>query len=92
MHAFANMSDVGPAGGFAAVFIVMFIGFAVVALGCAVWWLIMLIEAVRVPESQWLAADQSKLTHVLLMCLLGIVGTIVYMVTARPALRRVGPI
>jgi len=43
-----------------------------------------------VPDSNWAAADQNKLLYVLLMIFLGVIGTIVYVVVARPALRRAG--
>lgn len=55
-----------------------------------VWWLLCLIQAVKVPDSQWAAADQNKIVYVLLMVLLGLIGTIIYVIVARPALRRVG--
>ena len=55
-----------------------------------VWWVWCLIQAMRVPDSDWVAADQNKLIYILLMIFLGVVGTIVYAVVARPALRRAG--
>ena len=60
-------------------------------LALSLWWLVLLIEAVRIPDSQWDAAGQNKLLQIALMGILGVIGTIVYAVTARPELKRVGP-
>lgn len=49
-----------------------------------------LIEVVRVPAPRWDAAGQSQLVHILLMVFLGVIGTLVYWLTARPALKRSG--
>jgi len=56
-----------------------------------VWWLLVLIEALRVPAAQWERAGQSQLLYVLLMVFLGIIGTIAYAVVARPQLRAGAP-
>ncbi len=61
-----------------------------VLVGLFVLWLAVLVQALRVPDSTWEAADQSKLVYVLLMVLLGLLGTILYALVARPALRRAG--
>jgi len=61
---------------------------ALCAIG-GVFWLIILIDAVRTPDSVWALADQNKVVSVLLMVLLGLIGTFVYFVAARPALKRV---
>lgn len=71
------------------IFLLFVLGLGFVAL--SVWWLILLIEAVRIPDAQWAAAGQNKLLQIALMILLGVIGTIVYAVTARPELQRVGP-
>lgn len=70
-------------------FLVVFLVFAVVGLALFVWWLLVLIEAVRIPSTTWKAAGQEQLIHILLMVFLGIIGTIVYVVVARPKLRAV---
>lgn len=61
---------------------------AVVIIGLLlfVWWLIVLIEAIRVPADRWQASGQSQLVYVLLMVFLGILGTLLYVVIARPKL------
>lgn len=63
--------------------------FACVALAVFVWWLLMLIDALRTPSSVWESAEQNQLLYVLLMALVGVVGTIVYVAVARPRLRAV---
>lgn len=61
-----------------------------VLLGLVALWLGLLVQALRIPDSQWEKADQSKLVYVLLMAVLGLLGSIVYLLVARPALRRAG--
>ncbi|RZI83654.1 MAG: hypothetical protein EOO67_17195 [Microbacterium sp.] len=71
------------------ILLVLVLGLGFLAL--SVWWLVLLIEAVRFPDAQWDAAGQNKLLQIVLMLLLGIIGTVVYQFTARPELKRVGP-
>lgn len=78
----------GDAFGIAVVLGGLLIGLVVV--GLFVLWLAVLVQALRIPESTWEAADQSKLVYVLLMVLLGLLGTLLYWLVARPALRRAG--
>ncbi len=63
----------------------------VVGIAGFVWWLLVLIEALRTPKTQWDAAGQNQLLYVLVMVFLGIIGTIAYVVVARPQLRATGP-
>jgi len=63
---------------------------AVVAIALFLWWLLVLIEALRTPTSQWKAAGQNQIVYIVLMVLVGLVGTIVYIVVARPQLRSAG--
>jgi hypothetical protein len=65
--------------------------FGVVSVALFVWWLQVLIQALRVPDHDWTAAGQSKILWVLVMVLLGILGTILYVLIARPALGRTSP-
>jgi hypothetical protein len=64
----------------------------IVVVGAAVfvWWVLVLIEALRTPTSQWAAAGQNQIIYIALMVLLGIIGTIVYIAVARPQLRTAG--
>lgn len=61
-----------------------------VIVGLFALWVSVLVQALRIPDSQWEAADQSKVVYVLLMVLLGVLGTLLYWIVARPALRRSG--
>lgn len=61
-----------------------------VMLPLFIWWLWCLIQALRIPDSAWAAADQNKLLYVVLMIFLGVIGTIAYAAVARPALRSSG--
>lgn len=61
--------------------------FAAVAIAAFVWWLVVLIEALKTPSSQWSAAGQNQILWVVLMVLLGLLGTILYVLVARPPLR-----
>jgi hypothetical protein len=56
-------------------------------LALTVWWLVMLVQALRTPDSVWAAADQSKILYVLVMIFLGWLGALLYVVIARPRLR-----
>jgi hypothetical protein len=71
-------------------FMVVFAIVGLVVLAAFVWWVVGLVEAVRVPAPQWDAVGQSQLVHILLMVFLGVIGTLVYWLSARPALKRSG--
>lgn len=64
----------------------------VVVIGVAlfVWWVLVLIEALRTPSSLWEAAGQNQIVYIVLMALLGVIGTIAYVAVARPRLRDAG--
>lgn len=79
----ASNDGAGGIGAFVAVFLL-------IGLAAFVWWLLRLIEAARVPESGWREADQNKVVAILLMLLLGLLGTIVYSFAMRPSLKRAG--
>jgi hypothetical protein len=52
-------------------------------------WLVGLVDALRTPDGQWEAAGQSKILYVLLMVFLGLLGTVLYALIARAALKRI---
>ena len=60
-------------------------------LAAAGWWLSLLVEALRTPDSQWAAADQNKLVFVVVLVVVPLVGALVYVLVARPALRSATP-
>jgi hypothetical protein len=68
----------------AAVFVLVFF---VLMLAVFVWWLLMLVDALKMSDSTWAVAGESKLLYVLLMVFLGVIGTILYVAIARPKLR-----
>ena len=67
----------------------LFLIVAVVGIGLFVWWLACLIQALQYGDSAWAAADQNKWLYVALMVFLGIIGTLAFVLVARPELRRV---
>lgn len=69
--------------------LVLLVFFAAMVVGF-IWWLVVLIEALKIPDPVWTAAGQNKIVYVALMVLLGVVGSLVYVVVARPQLRAAG--
>ncbi len=65
---------------------------AIVGLAVAVWWLLMLIEALKIPAGQWEAAGQNQILYVVAMFLVGVLGTLLYVFIARPQLRAKGAV
>jgi len=65
--------------------------FGLIALALFVWWLVVLIQALQVPDPVWASAGQNKILWVLLMVFLGALGTILYVLIARPALSQASP-
>jgi hypothetical protein len=65
----------------------LFVLFLLAGAAAFVWWLVMLVEALRIPSSRWESAGENQLLYVLLMVFLGVLGTILYVVNPRPRLR-----
>ena len=63
------------------ILVVGLVGFAV--------WLWALIDALQRPDSDWRSADQSKIVWILVIVLVGIIGSLIYLVVARPRLNEV---
>ena len=57
-------------------------------LGAALW-LWSLVDALRANDQTWTAAGQNKLVWVVVIILLGALGTVLYLAIPRPALKRV---
>ena len=72
-----------PAGSIA-----VFAVFLILALVTTALWLLSLVDALRIEDARWARAGQSKLLWVLLIVLLGLLGSLLYLAMARPALRR----
>lgn len=53
-----------------------------------VWWLLMLVEALRIPTTTWEAHGQNQLIYVIAMIFLGVVGTLLYVLIPRKVLPR----
>jgi hypothetical protein len=62
--------------------------FVLVGLVFSALWIWSLVDALVIPDQRWIAAGQSKLLWVLLIVLLGLLGSLLYVVMPRPALRR----
>lgn len=69
-----------------AIVAVLFLGLGVAAFG---WWLLLLIDLLQIPESDWEAAGQNKIVWLLVMVLLGFLGAIIYATLCRPGLNEV---
>lgn len=74
-----------PAGAFAIVFGIFFL----FAIAATVVWVWSIVDAVRFTDQQYDAAGQNKIVWVLILVLLGLLGTIIYAVVARPSLKSV---
>lgn len=68
-------------------FLLVFFGIVVAVF---IWWLVVLLEALKIPDQVWDGAGQNKILYVLLMVILGVIGSILYVVVARPQLRAAG--
>ena len=68
-----------------------FLVFGVFALVFTGVWIWSLVDALRFDDRRWEAAGQSKLLWVILIAVLGLLGSILYAVMARPSLKRTVP-
>jgi heme/copper-type cytochrome/quinol oxidase subunit 2 len=57
-----------------------------VGLAGFAFWLWTLIDALQRPDTEWQRAGQSKLIWVLVLIFVGVIGSIIYLVVARPQL------
>ncbi|MBW9209998.1 hypothetical protein KV100_10030 [Mumia sp. zg.B21] len=65
-----------------------FLAAGVLVAPLIVLWLLALIDALRTPTAQWEQSGQSQVTYIVLMVLLGPIGSLLYLGIARPRLRR----
>lgn len=57
-------------------------------LGTFVVWVYALFDLLRRPEDEWRAAGQDRLLWALVVIFLSLIGAVLYLVIARPALER----
>lgn len=60
--------------------------FFFLAIAGFVFWIWGLVDALRRPQSEWQAAGQNQILWVVVMVFLGFIGTILYLLIARPQL------
>lgn len=70
-----------------AVSIIGLLLFLVLGIAVVVFWVWMLIEALKTTAATWEAVGQNQLIYILFMIILGIIGTVAYYFVARPAFR-----
>lgn len=71
----------------AAEIFVLLIPLLFVGVGLFVWWILMLIEALRIPSSRWEGRGHSQILYVVMMVLLGFIGTLLYVLIPRRDIR-----
>lgn len=76
-------------GLFGGVFVLFFLGTVVLAVLGTVLWVVALVDLLRRPSWQWVAAGQNQVVWALVVVLGQLIGAIVYWLVARPSLRRV---
>jgi Phospholipase_D-nuclease N-terminal len=64
--------------------------FGAVGLVLTAIWIWSLVDALQVSDQRWVEAGQDKVLWVILIAILGILGSLLYVVIPRPALRRRG--
>lgn len=71
-----------------AVFPLFFVFFLLLAVVGFAFWLWTLVDALRYSDATWKAAEQEKVLWVVLIAVLGVIGSLIYVFLPRPALRR----
>ena len=65
--------------------VVMFLGFFALSIASVVFWILKIVEVVRIPEPQFQAAGTEKVTWILVVALAGAIGGLVWHFAKRPA-------
>ncbi len=60
--------------------------FGIVALAGFAFWIWSLVDAIQRPDAEWEQAGQNKLIWILVIVLIGFIGSIIYLLVARPQL------
>ena len=63
--------------------------FGAIAIAGFVFWIWSLVDAIQRPDSEWEQAGQNKLVWILVLIFIGFIGSIIYLLVARPALEEV---
>lgn len=66
-----------------AIFVLFFLAIFAAAIAGFVYWIITLIEVVRIPDHQYRAAGTDKLTWVLVVALAQIIGALIWLFAKR---------
>jgi hypothetical protein len=64
------------------------LAFLVVGLISFVLWIWSIVDAVRFSDEQWRRASQNKFLWIVLVVILGLLGSLLYVLVPRPTLKR----
>ena len=53
------------------------------------FWIWSLVDAIQRPDADWEQAGQNKLVWILVLIFIGFIGSIIYLLVARPSLEEV---
>jgi len=67
----------------------LFLLIALAGLAGFVFWVWSLVDAIQRPDADWEQAGQSKLVWILVLIFVGFIGSIIYLLVARPPLEEV---
>lgn len=65
---------------------VLLLVFVVFGIAGFAFWVWSLVDAIQRPDAEWELAGQSKLVWILALIFVGIIGSFIYLLVARPAL------
>jgi DMSO reductase anchor subunit len=68
---------------------IFFLLFGAIAIAGFVFWIWSLVDAIQRPDSEWEQAGQNKLVWILVLIFIGFIGSIIYLLVARPSLEEV---
>lgn len=74
------------AGAGVGIFLLVFVFFGLLAAGVWIW---SIVDSVKINDATWDAAGQNKILWVILIVVLGLLGSILYFFIPKPALKRV---
>lgn len=68
---------------------IFFLLFGAIAIAGFVFWIWSLVDAIQRPDAEWEQAGQNKLVWILVLIFVGFIGSIIYLLVARPSLEEV---